>query len=79
MADPTKPFSDMATRIENNLSEFGGAFVLVLPGEEFKSVNQLIVGTDPDAAILLHNAINQLQLLIEDLKRADAAARGYGR
>jgi hypothetical protein len=73
---PDQPFTEMAERIKRNQDEFGGAFVIVLPGEH-EPVVSMIVTPNPDAAVLLSNAMNQIDLLIKDLKVQEASNRGY--
>lgn len=77
--DNHKPFSDMAERIIGNQAHgFGGAVVIVPPGEG-RRIEILILDPRQDAAMFWGNIQAVASLEIADLEeRARSAASPYG-
>ncbi len=71
----SEPFTKMAEMIENNLSEFGGAFVVLPPGQG--AVKGLMLSS-PDPVqfwLLLQSQVNKA---LEEVKAAQTTNPMYG-
>lgn len=79
MSDLSAPFTDMAARIELNAEQgFGGAFVIVPPGEEPKPKIMLMLDNAENPAMFWASLQTVAALALDDLKREEEAAGAYG-
>ena len=71
-------FRQMADRIERNASdEFGGAFLVIPPGEGSDPVEGMTVAAKPSAVTFWSSVLGQVELAIETFK-ANTEAQGRG-
>lgn len=80
MSDISQPFTDMASRIELNADQgFGGAFVIVPPGEEIEAHVMLMLDNAQDPAVFWATLQTRAQIALQELqKKEDAASAGFG-
>lgn len=70
----------MASRIELNADQgFGGAFVIVPPGEEIEAHVMLMLDNAQDPAVFWATLQTRAQIALQELqKKEDAASAGFG-
>ena len=79
MSDLSQAFTDMAARVNLNAEQgFGGAFVIVPPGEGGKPEVMLILDNSGDAAVFWGSVMTRCQIALENLKQEQEQAAGFG-
>lgn len=80
MSDLSQPFTDMAARIDLNAEQgFGGAFVIVPPGEEPKPRVLLMLDNAGNPAMFWAALQTTAQIALQDLQNEDQQqAGGFG-
>lgn len=80
MSDLSAPFTEMAARIELNAAEgFGGAFVIVPPGEDGKPHVLLMLDNASDPAVFWATLQTRSQMALQALQEAeDRGAGAFG-
>lgn len=74
--DPAEPFTQMAKQISHNKgSHFGGAFVIVPPGEE-APLSTLVLTTDPAEFWMIVHA--KIQVRLREIERKETQAGAFG-
>lgn len=81
MSDAADVFKKMAERIESNSNaDFGGAFVIVPPGEEAKHLETLILDPTSSAASFWGLLKAKADMALADLDAAERTKQsGFGR
>jgi len=75
--DPSKPFTEMAARIQRNeKSEFAGAIVVVTPDGTILS--QAFINPTPDTAGFWSTAKAMVEVAVTDYLQAKDKAAGFG-
>jgi len=72
---PDVPFRQMAGRIERNLEDFQGAFLVVMPGGE--TIEGVLLGPSPDIGMLLGMLSTKISMKAQELD--DAKRQGHFR
>lgn len=76
-ADPAAPFVKMADQIKHNTdAPFGGAFVVVPPGNE-EPLSALILTKDPAQFWMMVSA--KVQFRLQELERNELKSSSFGR
>ena len=79
MSDRSDPFTEMAARIDLNAEEgFGGAFVIVPPGEEPKPRVLLMLNNSEDPAMFWASLQTTCQLALQELAAEEERGAGFG-
>ena len=75
----SKPFTDMAARIDHNEgSTFGGACVIVPPKDAGKQIEVLMLDSEGDAAQFWSTISSRITIILEDLREQTQRARAMG-
>lgn len=70
MSDLSQPFLDMASRIELNEAQgYGGAFVIVPPGEEIQPHVLLMLDNANDPAVFWATLQTRCEMALHDLRQ----------
>jgi hypothetical protein len=78
--DAAAAFRAIADRLDKNASEeFGGAFLLVPPGEGVGAIDGMLVTTAPNAVTFWSGLQGQVELAIDSFKQEAQARGGQGR
>lgn len=79
MSDLSKPFTDMAARIELNVDQgFGGAFVIVPPGEEPKVKVMLMLDNAESPAMFWSSLQTVCAFALQDIAKEEEQLGGFG-
>jgi hypothetical protein len=79
MSDRSTPFTDMAARIDLNAEEgFGGAFVIVPPGEEPKPRVLLMLDNAESPAMFWAALQTTAQIALQELAKEEEQNAGFG-
>lgn len=79
MADLSAPFTEMAARIDLNVEQgFGGAFVIVPPGEEPKTRTLLMLNNTEDASMFWSSLLTTCQIALQDIAKEEEQNAGFG-
>lgn len=79
MSDFSDPFTAMAERITLNAGQqYGGAFVIVPPGEEPKPEVMLILDNSGDPSVFWGSVMTRCQIALEQLKQDQEQQGGFG-
>jgi hypothetical protein len=77
LSDLSAPFTDMAARIDLNAEQgFGGAFVIVPPGEEAKPRVLLMLDNAENPAMFWSALQTTCQLALQELANEEQRASG---
>lgn len=69
MSELSDPFTAMAAQIDLNASEeFGGASVIMMPGEDVKPIRLLVLNGGDNPAVFLSTLQTMIQMAIQDLE-----------
>ncbi len=75
--DNAKPFTDMAARIDlNRDNKFGGAFVIVPPGEGLEPMHTLILDGQQNAAAFWSMLQTTCQVALNELENVARRQQG---
>ena len=75
----SRPFTDMAARIDLNVEQgFGGAFVIVPPGEEAKPRVMLMLDNANNSAMFWSSLQTVCGIALEEIRREEEASSGFG-
>lgn len=79
MSDRSDPFTEMAARIDLNAEQgFGGAFVIVPPGEEPKPRVMLMLNNSEDPAMFWAALQTTAQIALQELAAEEEKNAGFG-
>lgn len=79
MSDLSQPFLDMAARIELNADQgYGGAFVIMPPGEEVEAHVMLMLDNAQDPAVFWATLQTRATLALQALQQKEEQAGGFG-
>lgn len=77
MSDLSQPFTEMATRIDLNAEQgFGGAFVIMPPGEEPKPRVLLMLNNSDSPAMFWATLQTTCQLALQEISQEEEARGG---
>jgi hypothetical protein len=77
MDDLSQPFTDMAARINLNAEQgFGGAFVIVPPGDEPKPRVMLMLDNSENPAMFWSNLQTTAQIALQELQNEEQQQAG---
>lgn len=80
MPDNSEPFTKMAERISHNVgSTFGGAVVIIPPGNNGDPIELLMLDAQGDPAQFWSTILTRIQVTIQKLQDQERIAQGYGR
>lgn len=69
MDNPSEPFTEMADRIKLNANqEYGGAFVIVPPGDDVAPSVMLILDNSGDPAVFWGSVMTRCQIALQKLQ-----------
>lgn len=79
MGELSDPFTAMAERIAiNKDQQFGGALVIVPPGEDVKPVELLMLDNSGNASLFLGTAMTMIQMALQIIADEEAKGSGFG-
>jgi hypothetical protein len=77
--DLSQPFTDMAERISLNADQgFGGAFVIMPPGEEPKPRVMLMLDNAENPAMFWASLQTVCGLALQEIQKAEEQSNGFG-
>jgi hypothetical protein len=77
--DLSSPFTEMAARIQLNAEEgFGGAFVIVPPGEEAKTRSLLMLDNAESPAMFWAALQTTCEIALQEIRAAEEQNAGFG-
>lgn len=80
MSNRSDPFTEMATRIDLNAEHgYGGAFVIVPPGEEVKPKHVLLLDNADNPAMFWSTLQTVCQMALQEIAQAEDNMGGFGR
>lgn len=78
--DRVRAFEAMAERISKNTGEeFGGAYVILPPGQDVTPMEFLALHKIDSAAMFFKILSSEIERKIEEIDQEDRRAQGYGR
>lgn len=79
MSDLSTPFTDMADRIDLNAEQgFGGAFVIMPPGDDAVPCVMLLLDNSGNPAVFWGSVMTRCQIALEELKQKEESMSGFG-
>lgn len=80
MSELAQPFIEMAERIKLNAEQsFGGAFVILPPGEEAKPIELLMLNETKNAALFLSTLQTMVGMALQDIEDRERGADPFSR
>ena len=79
MSEISDPFTEMARRIELNAEQgYGGAFVIVPPGDEVKPRVMLMLNNAEDPAMFWGSLMTTCQMALREIQQEAEQNSGFG-
>ena len=80
MTDNSQSFTKMAERIQHNTdSTFGGAVVIIPPGQNGEPIELLMLDAQGDPAQFWSTILTRIQMQMSKLQDAERVAQGFRR